>query len=178
MNTLIRIHLLCWVGGAGVCCRGVVFIRSSSGNGDLLFFLVMAVHVRLQPAVLVWCLGQGVGNAAAAARGGGVVQGWRAGCPGSFTSWFLRYFPQDSHLLPCLGSGCSRVTPTFTVDGSSMWSGLWFSPSSVIPSFFLTSGNPQNCRPSIPPILVFQHCCEFIPFRDRFSDIFRKWRWE
>jgi len=86
VNTLTRIHLLCWVGGAGVCCRGVVFMCSSSGSRDLLFFLAMTVHVRLQSAVLMWCLGQGVGNADSAACGGGVVQGGRAGCPGSFTS--------------------------------------------------------------------------------------------
>lgn len=50
---LLWTHLLCWVRGAGVCCRGVVFTCSSSGNEDLLFFLVMTVHVRLQSAVLI-----------------------------------------------------------------------------------------------------------------------------
>ena len=51
-------------------------------------------------------------------------------------------------------------------------------PINMILSLFLTSGSPQNFCPSIPPILVFKHCCEFIPFKDRFSGIFRNLRWE
>lgn len=164
-------------GGAGMCYQGVVAMCSSSACGDFLFFLAMTIQVPLRCAVLTWCLGRGVG--AAHPAGGGARGESRV----SWTTYQLVPAMLSSGLLPAASSVISGFWVSRSCSHLCDWLFLhviWVVvfPINMILSLFLTSGSPQNFCPSVPPILVFKHCCEFISFKDRFSGIFRNLRWE
>lgn len=176
MFLFTRICLRCQRGRAGICCQVWGSNAPYLVVGILYSFWALTIQVPLQSTNLT---GPGI-DAAATAAGGGVVKGGRVGSAELLTSQWPRHFPQDSFLLLCLSSPsfeCPRVALTFATDFSSMWSGLWFFLSVWFCQSFI-SGKSQNFCPSIPLVLIFQHCCEFILFKIRFSGIFRKLRWE
>lgn len=158
---------------------GVLFKCSSSGYGNSLFLLGnLIIYVPLQSTVLTWwprpvCV-WGVLLLLLVV----VVGSWKVG-QWQFTSQFLRQFPQDSFLLPVWHlwdlSVPELLSPLQLISSPcDLGCGLTHQYDSVLSYFWKST---KFC-PSVLPILVFQHCCKFMLFKNRFSGIFWQLSWK
>lgn len=163
---------------------GVVFKCSFSGYEDSLF--LRGIEIPLSSAILTWWPKSMVDAFASAVGDSGGSWWWGCGrlgewgvltySPVNYWDTFLKipsYYPV-CHLwvlnIPELFSLSQLISSSCDLD-----CGFPHQHDSDSLSYF---GNPQNFCPSIYPFLFSITCCKCVFFKNRFSGIFRKLRWE